>query len=95
MEADKTKIKKLISKIARKHGVKKAGLFGSIVRSEMTAESDIDLLIEFESDKSLLDLVRLKMELEKSIGRKVDVLTYDSLHHLLRKKILAEQEIIF
>lgn len=85
-------IKKTLIEVLRKYGVKKAGLFGSLVRGEATEESDIDLLIEFEGRKSLLDLVGLKLELQESLRRDVDVLTYKSLHPLLKEKILREQE---
>ena len=81
---------KILTKL-KEHNVKRASLFGSIVREEMTDESDIDILIEFKGTKSLLDLARLKIELEELLKRKVDVLTYNSLHHLLKNSILAEQ----
>lgn len=77
--------------ILRKNGVKRAALFGSIVRGEMTDESDVDLLVEFENRASLLDLSGLKIELEDALNRRVDVLTYRSLHPLLKDRILAEQ----
>ena len=77
--------------ILKKHEVKRASLFGSIIRDEMSDQSDIDLLIEFKGDKSLLDLAALKIELEETLQCKVDVLTYNSLHPLLRNYILAEQ----
>jgi predicted nucleotidyltransferase len=85
------KYKDIILSVLKKHKVKRASLFGSIVREEMSDESDIDILIEFEGDKSLLDLAALKIELEDALKCKVDVLTYNSLHPLLRKHILAEQ----
>ncbi len=81
---------KILAKL-KEHEVKRASLFGSIVREEMTDESDIDLLIEFKGIKSLLDLARLKIELEDMLKCKVDVLTYNSLHPLLKNQILAEQ----
>ncbi|MBI3583666.1 MAG: nucleotidyltransferase family protein [Nitrospinae bacterium] len=87
-------IKKTLIEVAKRYGVKKAALFGSIVRGETTEGSDIDLLIEFEGKRSLLDLAGLKLELEELLGRKVDVLTYKSLHPLLREKILSEQKVI-
>lgn len=86
--------KKAIIEILRKYEVKKASFFGSVVRREATRESDIDLLVEFEGRKSLLDLAGLKIELEELLQRKVDVLTYNSLHPLLKKRILSEQEAI-
>jgi len=87
-------IKKTLIDVLREHEVKKAALFGSIVRGEVTEESDIDLLIEFEGRKSLLDLAGLKLDLQELLRRRVDVLTYKSLHPLLRERILSEQEVI-
>ncbi len=80
-----------VLEILRRNGVKRAAFFGSIVRGEMTAESDVDILIEFEGRKSLLDLAHLKNELEDAINRRVDLLTYRSLHPKLKDRILAEQ----
>jgi len=80
--------------ILKKHDVEKAALFGSFVRGEQTKKSDIDLLVQFKGEKSLLDLVGLKQELEDKFKRKVDVLTYGSLHPLLRERILREQKVI-
>ena len=87
-------IREMIIEVLRKHEVRKAALFGSIVRGEATEESDIDLLIEFEGRKSLLDLAGLKLELQESLRRKVDVVTYKSLHPLLKDRILSEQRVI-
>jgi len=94
MNAQIDEIKNILVRVLEKYDVKRAALFGSIVRGEATEESDIDLLIEFEGRKSLLDLAGLKIELEEHLKRKVDVLTYDSLHPLLKEKILSEQEVI-
>lgn len=87
-------LKKIIIEVLKKHSVKRAALFGSIAREEPTSESDIDLLIEFEGRKSLLDLAALKIELQELLKKKVDVLTYKSIHPLLREKILGEQKIL-
>ena len=81
---------KILAKL-KEHDVKRASLFGSIVREDMTDESDIDILIEFKGTKSLIDLARLKIELEDVLKCRVDVLTYNSLHPLLKNQILAEQ----
>ena len=91
MNSQIDKYKDLIVEILKKHDVRRASLFGSIVRKEMTSESDIDLLVEFLGDKSLLDLVRLQIELEEKLKRKFDVLTYNSIHPLLKDQILSEQ----
>ena len=66
MNADQIEeLKKTLIDVLRKHDVKKAALFGSIVRGEATDESDIDLLVEFEGRKSLLDLAGLKLDLQE------------------------------
>lgn len=88
-------IKKKITPILKRQGVTKAALFGSVVRGELKKTSDIDVLIQFKSGKSLFDLVGLKLELEKLLKRKVDVVTYNSLHPLLRDRILNEQMPIY
>jgi len=84
-------IENKILPVLRKYHVRRASLFGSIVRGEMTEESDIDLLVELPETASLLDLAGLKIDIEELLGRNVDVLTYDSLHPLLRDRILSEQ----
>jgi predicted nucleotidyltransferase len=89
-----TGIKEKARVVLQRHGVRKAALFGSAARGELTKDSDIDVLVEFEGRKSLLDLAGLKNELEEVLGRKVDVLTYNSLHPLLKDSILKEQEAI-
>lgn len=88
-------IKKIIISILKRHGVVKAAIFGSFIRGEAKRKSDIDILIEFKGGKSLLDLVGLKLDLEDALGRKVDILTYKSLHPLLKDIILKEQKMIY
>lgn len=89
-----SKIKAKILPELVKAGVKRASLFGSVVRGEAKRGSDIDLLVEFKGRKSLFDLAGLKLDLEGALGKRVDVLTYDSLHPLLKRRILREQEVI-
>lgn len=77
-----------VTPILRLHRVCRAALFGSTARSEQDNRSDIDLLVQLEDGKSLLDLVALKIDLEEAIGMDVDVITYDSINPLLRGHIL-------
>lgn len=86
---------KQIVPILKRQGVLKASIFGSFVRGDNTENSDIDLLVKFEGGKTLFDLVELKMILEKKLNKKVDVLTYKSIHPSLKKIILQEQKIIY
>ena len=88
-------IKNKIVRVLKRQGVIKAAIFGSFARGEARKNSDIDLLVKFKNEKSLLDLVRLKFELEKKTGKKMDILTYNSIHPLLRDIILKEQKIIY
>lgn len=88
-------IKKQIVPILKRQGVTKAALFGSIVRGEAKKNSDIDILVKLKGDKTLLDLVGLKFELEDKLGKKVDVLTYGGISPHLKDIILNEQKIIY
>jgi hypothetical protein len=75
----------------KRHDVVRAALFGSFARGEQEEASDLDILVEFGKEKSLLDLVALKLELEETLGRGVDDLTYGSLHPGIRERVLKEQ----
>jgi predicted nucleotidyltransferase len=86
------KIKPIIVRILKKNGVVKAGIFGSYARGEQKKKSDIDILIKVKRKKfSLLDLVGLELELKKALKRKVDLLTYECIHPLLKDRILNEE----
>jgi predicted nucleotidyltransferase len=85
-------LKKGILPLLERYGVLKASLFGSVVRGEDTPDSDIDILVELPDNASLLELAGLKIDLEEALNKEVDVLTYDSLHPLLRDRILKEQQ---
>jgi len=87
-------LKDKILPILERYEVKRAAVFGSFIRGEQKENSDIDILIEFKGAKSLLDLAGLKIDLEETLHRKVDVLTYKSLHPPLKDRILKEQKVI-
>jgi predicted nucleotidyltransferase len=79
-----------ILQIAAKHGARNVRLFGSAVRGEADEHSDIDLLVDFEPGRSLLDHAGLVLDLGEFLGRKVDVVTEGGLYWLLRRRILKE-----
>ena len=81
-------IDKLVS-ILKKHGAKKIEIFGSYARGEQKETSDLDVIVEFEKRKSLLELVGIEQELEDALGIKVDLLTEASISPYL-KVILNE-----
>jgi len=85
-------LKRKIIPILQHNGVIKAGIFGSYARGEQKKTSDIDILIRVKGRKfSLLDMIRLEMLLKEKTGKKVDLLTYGSIHPLLKERILGEE----
>ena len=89
------KMKSKIVKILKKNKIIRAGIFGSYARGEEKKNSDIDILIEPTKDMSLLDLSGLKIELEKTLNKKVDLVSYKYIHPYLKKRILeSEMKII-
>jgi predicted nucleotidyltransferase len=80
--------------ILKKHGVRRAGLFGSFVRGEASGDSDIDILVEVDDEASLLDFVGIKLDLEDALGIKVDLVEYSAIDPRLRDRILAEEVVI-
>ena len=77
----------------RRYGVKRCGLFGSFARGQQNIGSDIDLLVEFESgSKSFDNFMSLAFFLEEVMGRKVDLITTESLSPYIGPRILHEVE---
>ena len=74
-----------------RHQVIRAALFGSTATGTAGKTSDVDILVDFSGEKSLLDLAALKLDIESEINRKVDVLTYRALHPLIRENVLAQE----
>jgi len=84
-------IKSKVVPILKEAGATRSSVFGSVVRGEQTADSDIDILVELPRGKTLLDLVGLELDLEDALGREVDLVTYRSISPLLKDIILKEQ----
>jgi len=76
--------------LAERYGAHSVRVFGSVARGEAGPESDIDLLVTFDDDRSLLDLVALCQDLEQLLGRPVDVATEEALHWHIRERVLRE-----
>lgn len=84
-------LKEMILPILRRRGIQKAGLFGSIVRGEITEESDVDLLVDYPVGTTLLDAAALKLELEEALGKNVDLISRKYLHPSMKARVLAEE----
>lgn len=85
------KLKKQILPTLRSHDVVRAAIFGSYARGEENPKSDLDILVKFKGSKSLLDLVGLELDLEDKLKIDIDLLTYGSISHLIKDRILSEQ----
>ena len=79
--------------LGKTYGVKKIGIFGSVVRGEDTPLSDIDLLFNIEENRetfSLFDLVEMKLYLENLLGKSVDIVDEINIRPVLKNRILKE-----
>jgi hypothetical protein len=79
-----------ILRIAAQHGAHNVRVFGSVARGEARPDSDVDLLVEMEAGRSLLDLGGLLMDLQALLGREVDVVTDKGLRDRIRTRVLQE-----
>lgn len=84
-------IKHAIVPILTRHSITRAGIFGSVATGNATGQSDIDILVELGENISLLEFVGLKYELEDRLGRKVDLVEYQSIKPRLKSRIMAEE----
>ena len=79
-----------ILSMAARHGASNVRVFGSVLHGDDRPDSDIDLLVEVEPGRSLLDIIGLEQELGQLLGRRVEVLTVGGLSPYLEQRILAE-----
>jgi len=84
------KIKSKIIRILRNNHIKKAGIFGSYATGKIKKNSDVDIIVEPPKNIGL-GFVRIQFELEDNLKKKVDLITYNSIHPLLKKRILDEE----
>lgn len=95
---DKDQVLTLLSAHGRelqKLGVRRCGLFGSFLRGQQNNRSDIDLLVEFEPEqKSFDNFMQLAFFLEEMMGRKVELVTPESLSPYIGPRILREVEYV-
>lgn len=76
--------------VAARHGARNVRVFGSVARGEAGANSDVDLLVEFEPGRGLLSHAALIRELGQLLGCKVDVASQNGLKARLRTRVLQE-----
>jgi len=84
-------IKRKILSILKRYNVKRAGIFGSVVRGEENKESDINILVEIVGRMSLLDFAGLKLEMEEALDQRVDLGEYSTIKPIIKEQILSEE----
>ncbi|PIV37748.1 hypothetical protein COS31_03135 [Candidatus Roizmanbacteria bacterium CG02_land_8_20_14_3_00_36_15] len=81
--------------VLKKYGVIRASLFGSMARGEDNNKSDIDILIEPASGTTLFDMAGIQIDLQKSLKKSVDLVTYGSVNPMLKNQILRDEKVIY
>lgn len=81
----------------RKNHIRKLSLYGSALRGEMHAESDIDILVEFlpGQEPGLIDLAGMEFELMEHFGREVEIRTPEDLSHFFRDDVVASAKVLY
>ena len=79
-----------ILELAALHGARNVRLFGSTARGDSDVHSDIDLLVDMEPNRSLLDLGGLWMDLHDLLGVEIDLVTENCLRPEMRERVLRE-----
>jgi uncharacterized protein len=79
-----------LAEFCQRHHIHKLSLFGSVLRDDFSAESDVDFLVEFEPKNRItyLDLAGMEIELTAMVGRKADVRTPNELSRYFRQEVL-------
>ncbi|MBI5613929.1 nucleotidyltransferase family protein [Candidatus Gottesmanbacteria bacterium] len=90
----KQSIRLMSTPLFQKYGVKRAALFGSVVRNEAGKESDVDILVEMGKGRPF-DFFNLQEDLVKQFGCKVDLVEFAALRPQLKDRILAEAEVVY
>lgn len=79
-----------IDRLAVEYGARNVRVFGSVARGDAGPSSDVDVLVEFEPGRSLLDLIGLAQDLEDLLGCRVDVVSEGGISPYLKDDILGE-----
>ncbi len=86
-----------LTKLCEENDIVFMAIFGSLVRGNYGKKSDIDILIKFEGGKckTLFDLIEIEDELEKILGKRIDLLTVNSISPYLKDEILRSMKVIY
>jgi predicted nucleotidyltransferase len=88
-----------LNAFCERHHIYELSLFGSVLRDDFKPQSDVDVLVEFESGVAetltLMDLAGMQIELSDILQREVDLVLRDGLKPLLKDEILAHSEVVY
>jgi len=85
-----------VADFCKRYHIQKLALFGSVVREDFTPQSDVDVLVEFESGKTPgLAIITMEDELSKIINWSVDLRTPNDLSHYFRNEVMQEAFVIY
>lgn len=86
-----------IGEFCRRRPIRKLAIFGSVLRDDFRADSDIDLSVEFEPDAvvGLRDLAEMELELSGLLGHKVDLRTPAELSRYFRQRVMDSAETLY
>ncbi len=90
LQSLKEDLRQQLPDLAEQFHVRSLGIFGSVARGEDRPESDLDLLVSFDSTPSLLSFLALERALSDRLGRKVDLVMRDALKPQIGQRVLAE-----
>jgi predicted nucleotidyltransferase len=76
--------------IAARYGARNVRVFGSVARGDADEKSDVDFVVDFDQDSSLMDHAALMLELQELLGRRVDIAPEKTLRPRLRNRVLEE-----
>jgi len=86
-----------LASVCRSYDVRELSVFGSAARGDMRAESDVDMLVEFQpaAEVGLIEFAGLMLDLTQLVGRKVDLVSKKGLKPLIRESILSQAQRIY
>jgi uncharacterized protein len=91
LEEIKTELRRLKPEIESRYPIRLVSIFGSFVRGEQTADSDVDVLAEAGVGKlSLFDIIGVEQLLEKKLRRRVDLVMIDGIRERIKNRVLSE-----
>jgi len=87
----------VFAELCHRHKIRTLSLFGSILGDEFTADSDVDLLVEFEPDARIgyLGMAQIEAELTEMLGMRVDLRTPSELSRYFRSDVLASAKVLY